>query len=183
MKHSHRIVVPISILLLFAFVSGCGGSKPPDEELKACQQAMDQAKTVQAEKLAVADWSDAEGKMNNAQYAIKNNRMGDARLFYQQAKNRYEKAYTVAKAKHDNYMKEVDEERTTIGKNLGTLKALASKAPSKMKKEMEANLAEIDQKMAELDQAVTDKDAVKAKLTSKDVQDKIYRATLALEKR
>jgi hypothetical protein len=181
MNYSHRIFVPISILLLFAFVSGCGGTQPPDEELKLVQQAIEQAKTVQAEKLAAADWSNAEAKMNDAQFAIKNKRYSDAKTFYLQAKSRYEKAFTVGKAKHEMYMREVDEERTALGTNLGKLKAMAAKAPTKMKKETEASIAEIDQKIAELDKAVQDKDAVKAKLTSKEVNGKIFDVIRVLE--
>jgi hypothetical protein len=181
MKYSHRIVAPISLILLFVFVSGCGGTKPPDEELKLCQQAMEQAKTVQAEKLAAADWSNAENKMNDAQFAIKNKRYGDAKTFYLQAKSRYEKAYTVGKSKHDQYLREVDEERAAIGTNSAKLKALVAKAPAKKRKDIEPKLLEIDQHMAELDKAVTDKDAVKAKLTSKEVQEMIYKASRSLE--
>jgi hypothetical protein len=181
MKYSQQIVASISLILLFVFVSGCGGTKPPEEEIKLCQQAMEQAKTVQAEKLAAADWSSAENKVNDAQYAIKNRRFGDAKTFYLQAKSRYEKAYTVGKAKHDQYMREVDEERTAIGTNSAKLKTLAAKAPAKKRKDIEATLAEIDQHIAELDKAVTDKDAVKSKLTSKEVQEMIYKASRSLE--
>jgi hypothetical protein len=181
MKYSQRIVAPISLILLFVFVYGCGGSQPPDQELKLCQQSMEHAKTVQADKLAAGDWSNAENKVNDAQFAMKNKRYGDAKTFYLQAQSRYEKAYTVAKAKHDQYMKEVDEERTAIGTNSAKLKSLAAKAPAKKRKDIEANLTEIDQHIADLDKAVTDKDAVKAKLTSKEVQEMIYKASRLLE--
>jgi hypothetical protein len=182
MKCSHQTLASISILLLVAFVYGCGPGQPPQEELKQAQAAKEQAQTVQAEKLAPVDWSAAESKMNDAQFAIKSNRMGDARTFYMQAKSRFEKAYTVGKAKHEGYMKEVDDERTTIGTNLGKLKVMTAKAPAKIKKECEARYAEIEQKIAELDKAVADKDAIKSKLTSKDIQEKIYQATRALER-
>jgi hypothetical protein len=181
MKYSQRIVASISLILLFVSIYGCGGTQPPEEEIKLCQQAMEHAKTVQAEKLAAADWSSAESKVNDAQFAIKNRRYGDAKTFYLQAKSRYEKAYTVGKAKHDQYMGEVDEERTAIGTNSAKLKTLVAKAPAKKRKDIEASLSAIDQKIAELDQAMADKDAVKSKLTSKEVQEMIYKASRELE--
>lgn len=182
MTRSHRILAAIGLLLLPLLASyGCG-TQPPVEEPKLAQAAMDQAKTVQADKLASLDWGNAMAKMKDAELMVKKSRNADAKTFYLQAKSRFENAYKIAKDRRDGLVREVDEARSAIASNYSKLKAQVARARGKAKKDGEASCAEIEQSMADMDKAVTDGDVIKAKLMSKDIGDKIYKTALALEK-
>jgi len=185
MKSSHRILAAIGLLLIPMLASyGCN-AKPPEEEPKLAHQAMDQAKTVQADKLAVVDWGQAMQSLADADKSVKINRYGDAKMFYLRAKSRFEKAYTVAKARYDSLMREADDNRTAIAQHYARVKAdLASnKVPAKVKKEMEGTCAEFDKSIAEIDGYRSNGDAIKAKLNSQEILRKVYDTEKSLEKK
>lgn len=185
MKSSHRILAAIGLLLIPMLASyGCS-AKPPEEEPKLAHAAMEKAKSVQAEKLAVVDWGQAMQSLADADKDVKINRFGDAKMFYLRAESRFNKAYTVAKARYDSLLKEVDENQTAIASHYGTLKArLASaRVPAKTKKEVEATCLELDKAIAEVDKFRTSGNAIQAKLSSQEVLKKVYDTEKSLEKK
>jgi len=163
---------------------GCS-SQPPQEEQKAATQAMEQAKQVQADKLAALDWGNATQAFNDAELMVKKSRMADAKMFYTRAKARFDKAQQIAASKQDSLMKEVDEARTAISSHYATVKAAVTggKVPAKMKKDLEATCLEIDKSIADVDQAVSQRDAIKAKLTSQDLLKKVYATEQLIQKK
>lgn len=185
MKSSHRILAAIGLLLIPMLASyGCS-AKPPEEEPKLAHQAMDQAKSVQADKLAVVDWSSAMQSLADADKDVKINRFGDAKMFYLRAESRFKKAYTVAKARYDSLLREVDDNQTAIASHYGRVKAqLASaRVPAKTKKEVEATCLELDKAIAEVDTFRSSGDAIRAKLSSQELLKKVYDTEKSLEKK
>jgi len=185
MKSSHRILAAIGLLLIPMLASyGCN-AKPPEEEPKLAHQALDQAKQVQAEKLAVVDWGQAMQSLADADKSLKIKRYGDAKMFYLRAESRFKKAYTVAKARYDSLLREVDDNQTAIASHYGRVKAqLASaRVPSKTKREMEVTCAELDKAIAEVDKFRSSGDAIRAKLSSQEVLKRVYDTEKSLEKK
>ncbi len=186
MKGIHRIVATIGIVVFLLLVSyGCGSGTPPEEEQKAAQLAMEQAKQVQAEKLAVVDWGQAAQSMADADKSVKINRYGDARMFYTRAKSRFENTYKVAKAKYDSLLREADENQTQIATRYARIKAqLASgRVPARTKKDLEATCVEFDKSIAEIDKFRSSGDAIRAKLSSQDLLKKVYDTETSLAKK
>jgi hypothetical protein len=184
MKGAHRIVATIGIVVVLLIASyGCGGGKPPEEEQKAAQQAMEQAKKVQAEKLAIVDWGQASQSLADADKSLKINRYGDARMFYTRAKSRFENTYKVAKAKYDSLLREADENQTQINKHYGIVKTqlTSSRVPAKVKKELEGTCAEYEKSIEEINNFRSNGDAIRAKLNSQDLLKKIYDTEKSLE--
>ncbi len=179
MKPPFGIPAVVGLLLALLALNACS-VQPPVEEPKLAQQAMDQAKTVQADKLASLDWGNAMSKFKDAELMVKRNRFSDAKTFYLQSKTRFENAYKIAKERRDGLTKEVDEARATIDSNYTKVKVQLLKVRGKKKKDAEAACAEIEKSITDLDQAVKEGDIIKAKLMSKDILEKIYRTSQAM---
>jgi len=183
MRCSYRILVALGILLFPLLASyGCG-AKPPEEEPKLAQQAMDEAKKLQADKITPMDWGNAMQRFKDAELMVKQRRYGDAKTFFLQAKSRFENAAKSATLKREGYSREIDEARTLIGSNYAKITAMlsGSRVPARLKKEIEPAVNELNTSMAELDKAVSDGDIVTAMLKVKDVQDKSFRTLARLE--
>jgi len=184
MKNTYKIAATISIVVVLLLASyGCGSGTPPQEEQKAAQLAMEQAKAVQADKFAPTDWSQASQTMADADKDVKINRYGDARMFYTRAKSRFENTYKVAKPKFDQYMQEADEKQTQINNHYNTVKLLLAKAPAKAKKEFEPTFAEFDKSLAEIEQARSSGNAIKAKQNADDLLKKVWDTERSLQKK
>ena len=180
MRSSQRIPAAIGLLLLLLLASyGCS-VQPPVEEPKLAQQAMDQAKSVQADKLDSLDWGNAMAKFKDADLMVKKNRFSDAKAFYLQSKSRFDTAYKVAKERRDSLAREVDDARSMISSDYAKVKAQLAKAKGKRRKDAEASCAEIDKSMADFDKVVKEGDVIKAKLMTKDILEKIYQASRAM---
>ncbi len=184
MKSSHRFLAAISILVVVGFLlAGCGAAKPPEAEQKAAQAAMEDAKKVQADKLAAVDWSSASQSMADADKDVRINRMGDARMFYTRAKVRFEKARDVAKQRYDQLLSEAEENQTQINKHYSVVKAQLTKAPAKVRKGLEGTCAEYEKSIAEIEQFRANGDAIRAKLNSAELLKKVYDTEVSLQKK
>jgi hypothetical protein len=186
MKSLSRILASIGIVVVLLLASyGCGSGTPPQEEQKAAQQAMEQAKSVQADKLALVDWGNAAQAMADADKSIKINRYGDAKMFYTRAKSRFEKTYTVAKAKYDDLLRQADENQIQISTRYARIKAqLASgRIPAKTKRDLEATCAEFEKSLAEIDKSRSSGNAIKAKLDSDDLLKRVYATETSLARK
>jgi predicted small lipoprotein YifL len=180
MKRSHWIL--FGLLLSILTLCGCSG-KPPDAEKAAADQAMEKAKQLQADKVAGMDWSSAMQKYKDAELQIKMKRYADARMFFEQAKVKFENATKAAEAKRGDYLKEVQASRELIGSNYAKIKTLLSgnKVSAKAKKNAQVHLKNLDQLIADFDKLIADGDVLNAKLMSKEVQEKSFALLNSLE--
>jgi hypothetical protein len=174
-----RFYVSLSLFVLLASY-GCGGSA--EVEMKQANQAMDEAKDLQAENLAPTDFQQAQKAWDHAQDAEKQGKTGAAKVLYNSAKIYFGKAADIAKAKQDSLSRELETMQLTISSNLGRVKSdLLSNNPSPQRQnQVGAILSEVESANASISKLVIQKDLLKAVAMAKDVQTKIYHAQLIL---
>jgi hypothetical protein len=176
MKNSTRFFVASSLLILV----GCYGCSAPssEAEMKAAQQAMDNAKSFHAESLAASNWNDAVVAWEQGQAAVKEGK--SAKTFFIRAKSRFEKTAAIAKANGEIMSREVSQMQTGIDSALSNLKADLEKGrlSAKIQRQIKPMIAEADQGMGSLVKFVEDKDFLNAKMLAKEIQAKVYNARL-----
>ena len=178
MKNSTGFFVVCSLFILIACYS-CG--VPSSEvEMKAAQQAMDNAKSLHAEDLAPSNWEEAMQAWEQGQTAVKEGK--SAKAFFIRAKSRFEKTSAIAKSQGDIMSREVSDMQLRIGEGLSKVKAALAKGriPSKVQKQVQEMASEVEKGAETIESLVSQKDFLKAKNTAKEMQTKIYNAQLIM---
>lgn len=176
MKHSMRFLVVISFSILVGFY-GC--SAPSSEaEMKAAQEAMDNAKSFHAESLAASNWNEAVIAWEQGQAALKEGK--SAKTFFLRAKSRFEKTAAMAKSTGETMSREVAQMQAGIDSALSQIKAELEKGrlSAKTQKQIKPMVAEAEQGMESLAKLVGDKDFLNARTLAKEIQAKVYNARL-----
>ncbi len=178
MKNPSRFFVGCSLFLLLCGY-GCG-YKIPEVELKAAQEAMEQAKGVYAEDLAPSDWQEAMLAWEQAQAAVSEKK--PAQSLFRRAKSRFEKAVVIAKANGENVKKEIVEVQTSIGVRSAKVNTAlnSGRLSTRVKNQISPLMAEVEQGTATLNDLVNQGDLLKARELAKEIQKKAYNAELIL---
>ena len=113
-------------ILLAVLGSGwfLGCASRPEEAIREAQQAMDEARAVQAPNFAPGDWKSAQDAWDAAQAALAKQSYGQASSHLMQAKSRFEKARNIARAKRDDVKKEVGTLQSAVNKRFSAAKDL-----------------------------------------------------------
>jgi hypothetical protein len=178
MKNVTGFFVVCSLFILVACYS-CG--VPNSEvEMKAAQQAMDNAKSLHAEDLAASNWQEAVQVWEQGQTAVKEGK--SAKSLFIRAKSRFEKAAAIAKSQGDVMSREVSDMQLRIGEQLSKVKAALVKGQVKAKfqKQVQEMASEVEKGVETIESLVSQKDFLKAKNTAKEMQTKIYNAQLIM---
>lgn len=179
MKNSTRFFVVCGLLLMVACY-GCG-TPSSEAEMKAAQQAMDEAKSYHAESLAAADWNNAIVAWEQGQAAVKEGK--SAKTYFIRAKSRFEKAAAIAKSNGETLSREVSQIQQSINEAMSQVKAELEKGrmAAKIQKQVRPLVEEADKGLESLEKLVADKDFAKAKTLAKEIQAKIFNARLIAE--
>jgi hypothetical protein len=167
----------VGILLILICCYGC--SAPSSEaEMKAAQQAMDNAKSFHSESLAASNWNEAIIAWEQGQAALKEGK--SAKTFFLRAKSRFEKTAAIAKSNGEMMSREVAQMKTGIEDGLSKIKADLEKGrlSAKIQKQIKPMVTEADQGVESLAKLVSDRDFLKAKALAKEIQAKVYNARL-----
>ena len=177
MKSSTRFFVGCSLLMLIA----CYSCTPSSEaEMNAAQQAMDKAQSLHADDLAASNWSDAMQVWEQGQAAVKQGK--SAKTLFIRAKSRFDKAAAIAKSQGDTLSQEVSDMQVRIGERVSNLKAalLKGRMSSKIQKQIQSVVAEVDQGVVSLESLMSQGDFLKARNLAREIQGKIYNAELIM---
>ena len=176
-----RIRFCISLCLLALLVSyGCRGSA--EVEMNVARLAMDKARELHADKLAPADFEQAEKSWDKAQAAEKEGNTGAAKVLFTSAKINFGKAADIAKSRQDALSRELSGMQLLISDNFDQVKRDLSKrqlSPEKWGR-VKAIVSAVEKDNASIRELVEQEDLPKAVATAKDVQGKIYIAQLIL---
>jgi hypothetical protein len=178
MKNSICFFVACSLFILVACLS-C--SVPSSEaEMKAAQQAMDNAKSLHAEDLAASNWAEAIQAWEQGQAAVKEGK--SAKAFFVRAKSRFEKTAAIAKSQNDTLSREVSDMQLRIGERLSNIKAalIKGRVPSKNRKQIQSIVDEAEKGKESVDSLASQKDYLKARTAARDIQGKLYNAELMM---
>jgi hypothetical protein len=178
MKNSTRFFVAGS---LFILIVCCSCTVPSSEaEMKAAQQAMDNAKSLHAEDLAASNWEEAMQAWEQGQAAVKEGK--PAKAFFVRAKSRFEKTAAIAKSQGDVLSKDVSDMQLKIGEKLSKIKAALTKGrlSSKIQKQIQPIVDEAEKGKDSIDSLVSQKDFLKARTAARDILTKIYNAELIM---
>jgi uncharacterized phage infection (PIP) family protein YhgE len=146
MKNSKFFVAVMMILAIAGMFFGC--AKPPEAEKAAAKTAMDAAVSAEAPRYASADFQAAMKLSETAESQMKENKYGEAKQGYIDAKAAFEKAAGAVAAGKKALVGEVniDELKAAVARleeDWKNLQALAKKVEAKLKKK---KLWEIDAK-------------------------------------
>ncbi len=101
-----------------------GCASRPEEAIKQAQKAMDEAKQEQAADFAPGDWKSAQAAWDEAQAALAKQSHGDAATHLVQAKNRFERARNIARAKRDDVRKDAGVLQSAVNQRFAAAKEL-----------------------------------------------------------
>jgi hypothetical protein len=178
MKDSIRFFIGLSLLVLIVCY-GCGVENFK-EEMGAAQQAMDEAKSYHADKVAASDWSEAMRAWEKGQAAVKDGK--PAKTFFLQAKSRFSKTAAIAKSYQDQLSQEVSEMQQTINERLDKVRiALSSgRLTSRVQNQIKPIVAEVEAGTESVDRSVEQGDFLTARDTAREIQRKVYNAELIM---
>jgi hypothetical protein len=177
MKNSIRFFIGISLLASIAFY-GCQAN--PQQEIKAAQRAMEEAKDFHSEELAATEWKEAMQAWEEAQTALKK---GDhPKEYFQKAKAQFEKTIVAAQARGSVMEKEIDEVQKTINESYLRTKAALSKGKIKPKiqKELKPLLDEVAIDSSSVKDLIMHSDFTQAMAKVYDTQKKMRDAEMGL---
>jgi hypothetical protein len=137
-------------LLAFALAAGCGSRS--DASLQLTAKAQQQARDAQAATLAPADWTAAEQTHHRALDMIERKHHREANALLLKSKVGYERARDIARAKHDELVREIEGLRRTAElrcKNLdGWIETAGPKLPGARRDDLERACRQIHEKLA-----------------------------------
>jgi len=174
MKNSIRFFVGFSLLILIVLY-GCGVEKS-EAEMKAAQQAMDNARSFSAEELATANWQEAMQAWDQGQAAVKEGK--PAKTFFLRAKSRFEKTAAIAKARRDAVSKEVSTMQQMINERCSVIKTAleTGKLTPKVQNQLKPLMTDVDTGNQTIVSLISQGDYVKARSAALEVQKKVYNA-------
>jgi hypothetical protein len=167
-------------LLLIIACCGCRGSS--ELEMKQAQKAMDEARSIHADRLAPTNFQQAQKAWDHALAAEKEGKTATAKVLFESAKIYSGKAADIATSKQDALSRELSSIQLTISSNFDQVKSDLSKTKLSPKQhdQVKAIAVEIEKGNASISKLVEEEDLVKAVATAKAVQTKIYHAQLIL---
>ncbi len=168
MKFLHRFLIEFGVLLLILSTWGCASR--PDEDLKAAQAALDEAKAQQSEEFAQADWKSAMEAWDAAQAALAKSSYGDAKAQLMKAKGRFDKAGAIAKAKRDTILQEVVALQTTLTNRYNSYKGTLERVSltGSAKKDIDQITANLDASLGKLNSEINAGQATEARATGQE---------------
>ena len=178
MKNSTGFFVVCSLFILIAF---CSCSVPSSEaEMKAAQQAMDNAKSFHAEELAASNWEEAMQAWDQGQTAVKDGK--SAKAFFIRAKSRFEKTAAIAKSQGETLSREVTDLQLRIGERLSKIQTalIKGRLSSKIQKQIQPIVDEAEKGKDSIESLMVQKDFLKARTAARDIQAKLYNAELIM---
>ncbi len=178
MKKLFCFFIGFSLLVLIACY-GCGGGAP-EAEIKAAEQAMDKAKSYHAEELAVSNWNEAMQALYQGQAAVKEGK--SSRTYFIRAKSRFEKTATIAKARFDDLAKEVADLQRATAERFARVKAAieGGGVHPRVLKQVNPLVTEAETGTETVNSLAGQGDYLKAKVTAKEVQRKVYNIELIM---
>jgi hypothetical protein len=144
--------------------------------------ARDKARNLHAERLAPADFQQAQKSWDKAEAADKEGNTGAAKVLFTSAKINFGKAADIAKSRQDALSRELNGMQLVISDNFDQVKRDLSKNKLSAEKRgrVIAIVSEVEKDKASIRELVEQEDLPKAVATAKDVQNKIYIAQLIL---
>jgi hypothetical protein len=143
---------------------------------------MDKARVLHADKLAPADFQQAQRSWDKAQAADKEGNTGAAKVLFTSAKINFGKAADIAKSRQDALSRELIGMQLVISDNFDQVKRDLTKKNLSPEKRSRVNaiVSEVQKDNASIRDLVEQEDLPKAVATAKEVQGKIYIAQLIL---
>ena len=177
MKNSFRFFIGFSLLVLIA-IYGCSGGNP-EKEITAAEQAMDEARSYNAEEIAASDWKDAMDAFNDGHNAVRNGK--PAKSHFIRARSRFEKTAEIAKSRQDVLAKEVSDLQQSIDERFSKVRAAIEKGVrSTILKQVNPIVEEAEAGNESISDLVARGKYLKARATAQEVQQMIYNAELIL---
>lgn len=179
MKDSIRFFIGFSLFVLVACY-GCGPASS-EAEMKAAQEAMEEAKSFSAEELATSDWNDAMQAWEEAQTAVEQGK--SAKTLFLTAKSRFEKTAKIAKSHHERISGEISEIQKTISERMEEIQSAldAKLLSSRTQKEIKPILAEVEAGSESVNELIGQGSLLEANDLAREVQKKVYNAQLIME--
>lgn len=180
MKSLRSLPYVLSILLLVLASMSCASR--PDAELQLAQTAMEEAQAQQAADFAAADWQDAMQVWNEAQTALTSQSYSNAKALLITAKTRFEKVGSIAKAKRESVLQEVQVLRTTLNKGLDSLKSsiATSRLSANGRKELNDAASAVEAAIMQFNSEMDKGDIAKARTSGQDAMKKLNEVQLKL---
>jgi hypothetical protein len=174
-----RSYISLGLLTLLA-VCGCGGSF--DVEMKAAQQARDQALSAHADLLVPTEFQKAQKTWEHAQAAAKEGNTSGAKVLFASARIYFSRSALSAQNNREALTKQLDSLTASINSNVDQMKSdLAKKRLSSREQEqVKAIVAEIAKDKASMEKLTMQDDLIRAVATANKVQMEIYNAQLIL---
>jgi hypothetical protein len=179
MKDSTRFFVGLGLLALIACL-GCGPASS-EAEMKAAQDAMEEARNFSAEELAASDWNDALQAWEEAQTAVEQGK--SAKTLFLTAKSRFEKTAKIAKSHHERISGEVSAMQEKIAERMEEIQSAldARLLSSRIQKEIKPILAEVEAGRVSINELLDQGSLLEASDLAREVQKKVYNAELIME--
>ncbi len=174
-----RFYISLGLSTLLA-LCGCGGSS--EVEMKAAQQARDQALTAHADLLVPSEFQEAQKTWEHAQAAAKEGKTSSAKVLFASAKIYFSKSALIAKTNREALNKQLDGLAVAINVNFDQVKSdlVKKRLSSKDQEQVKAIVAQIAKDKASMQDLSIRDDLIKAVATAKDIQMEIYKAQLIL---
>jgi hypothetical protein len=178
MKNSTRFFVVCSLLML-VFCSSCGAPNY-EKEKQAALQAMENAKSLHAEILAVSDWKEAMMAWEQGEAAVIEKK--PAKTYYLKAKSRFEKTAAIAKSLGAALSQEISSIQLSINERLSKTKAAIERGrmSSRTLKQVQPLIDEAQKGAESLETLIGQGDLVKARTLAKETQAKLYNTELII---
>ena len=175
----NRFYISSGLLTLLAFC-GCGGSS--EVEMKAAQQARDQALSAHADLLVPTEFQKAQKTWEHAQAAAKEGNTSGEKVLFASARIYFSRSALSANSNREALTKQLDSLAASINSNFDQVKSdLAKKRLSPGDQEqVQAIVAEIEKERASMVKLAVENDLIKAVATAKNLQIHIYNAQLIL---
>jgi hypothetical protein len=180
MKCLRSLPYVLSVLLLVLASISCASS--PDAELQLVQTAMEEAQAQQAADFAAADWQDAMQVWNEAQTALADQSYSNAKALLITAKIRFEKVGSIAKAKRESVLQEVQILQTTLNKGLDSLKSsiATSRFSPNRRKEFDEAAKEVEFTIMQFNAEMDKGDIARARISGQEAIKKLNEVQLKL---
>ena len=177
MRSSTRFFIGFTILVLLTFY-GCGASS--EVEMKAAQQAMENAKGLGAEELASSNWLESMQAWEQGQAAVAEGK--SAKVYFLRAKSRFEKTAAIAKSNGEAVAREVSDLQAKINDRFMKIKTAVDKGrvSSRVQRQIKPLMTEVGDGSASIEELVAQGNYLKARTTAQDIQKKVFNAELIM---
>jgi signal recognition particle GTPase len=178
MKGSIRFFIGLSLSAIIACY-GCGVEKS-EAEMQAAQQAMNEAKSYHAEKLAASDWDEAMKAWDRGQAAVEAGK--PAKTYFLQAKSRFAKTATIAKSHYDQLSQEISDMQRTISERFEKVKSalIGGRLAPRVQNQIKPILVDVEAGNESIDKLIEQGEFLTARETAREIQKKVFNAELIM---